>query len=306
MAVDILDFGNSNQCMPSPNIFLQGSPDVYAAALRELAVQDPTATTQGAGKHYWQENGVTVLEANLPSPLKASLLATASKVLPLADSNRPHVQNENQSVRSLTLGCYTRRGFGVTLASEQEEWRELLMAAHAAATRQPKSIQQAYLAITITEGAVSAHRDQYNQGDTNLLVVGDYVGGGLVVEQRTLNVQNAWTHFNPQREHAVEPYTGFRRSFAFYVPKFTERLTREDWDKLLRLGFPVQQYLCQLQSSIPPGLGGKKIRLGRKERQKKREHLCAISAQALGGPRQQTKDEPCQPCAQRSCKASQA
>eukprot|EP00971_Amphidinium_carterae_P190729 3784927-Amphidinium_carterae.1 len=319
MAIDILDFGVGKD-MPSPNIFAQNTMDTYAAALKpspssleqntmdtytvalkELTEQRCPHSTLTCS-HYWQENGVTVLDANLPEKLKEALKTTVAKVLPLADSNRPFIQNHSQSVRSLTLGCYTRRGFGITQASKQEEWRALLMSAHEAAKRQPKSIHQAYLAVTITEGAVATHRDQNNEGNTNLLVVGDYVGGGLVIQQKTWNVCNCWTHFNPQGEHSVEPYTGFRRSFAFYTPRHTHRLTKEDWTQLTLLGFPVQQYLCQFKTSLPPGLCGKKARLGKRERQKKREYVCAESAQAVdslgGGPPLQGRHEPSQPCSE--------
>eukprot|EP00971_Amphidinium_carterae_P148830 2950481-Amphidinium_carterae.9 len=190
MAVDILDFSRQQE-MPGSHVF--NSHDhrrsVYDAAMQELATESScTSEGQRDTHHYWQENGITVLEARLTNELRKALTANSRKVIPLADNNRPEVQNEEQNVRSLTLGCYTRRGHGVTLASDQEEWSELMRAAHEVARRQPKSIQQAYLAVTITEGSVNTHSDQHNQGDTNLLVVGDFTGGRLVIEQRALYV----------------------------------------------------------------------------------------------------------------------
>eukprot|EP00971_Amphidinium_carterae_P053825 1060073-Amphidinium_carterae.1 len=291
MAVDIMDF--DAEAPATDWVFsTRQIADPYDLAVRELQavwLSDRQAHCEGGPQHcpelqaHWQENGITVLPAELPQALQQSLMTTTSRVLPLADNNRPQVQNGQQTVRSLTLGCYTRRGLGVTCASEDPAWRALLLAAHAAAKRQPKSIAQPYLAVTITEGSVARHTDQNNQGDTNLLVLGDFSGGNLLIEQTVVKARNAWVHFNPQRVHAVEAYDGVRRSFAFYSPKHTAKLPRDSWDTLERLGFPVQQLLSQQPLQLSVGI--RRNKPGKKERQWLREHASAIAGMPLAqGP----------------------
>eukprot|EP00971_Amphidinium_carterae_P200414 3977026-Amphidinium_carterae.1 len=113
MAVDILDFSRE-QAMPGSHVFNSydsSKHSVYEAAMRELSREMPGAPTgQYAGQHYWQESGITVLEARLTNELRKNLTAQPRRVLPLADNNRPQVQNEAQNATTPVVAWSSNKG----------------------------------------------------------------------------------------------------------------------------------------------------------------------------------------------------
>eukprot|EP00971_Amphidinium_carterae_P186643 3704967-Amphidinium_carterae.1 len=154
---------------------------------------------------------------------------------------RPHLQQDHtNALRTVTLGAVTQRGGHVSGATDLPWASEVLNVVHQMAKLRPAHLQYPYLAVTLTEGAVSLHVDQ-NSGIGCVCALGDYRGGGeLVISDKNWNCKHRWVAFDAGTPHEVKPWCNGRRiSVALYCPGSCHLLTGEHLRRLRQLGFPV-------------------------------------------------------------------
>ena len=184
--------------------------------------------------------------------------------------------------RSILLGAYTRRGSGITKATQRLE--RFLPGIHAIARLRPQLTE--YMSIMLNEvvesSGLSIHRDLNNAPvESWLISCGQHEGGLLWVEDekgmeppprecldhlsqteqeqfrimrgRLLNPKGTWVSFNPKRWHAVTAVRGDRLSISLFSPSFPQKLTESQWRQLLEAGFPCKKMAEQCIGHSLPG-----------------------------------------------------
>ncbi len=146
---------------------------------------------------------------------------------------RTNLWDEGQRPRSMLLGAYTRRGCGVTMATEKRN--TVVQWLHKLARARPEEMKGPYVAININHvSKLSIHRDRFNTNKRSVIIaVGNYEGGDLWVEDPngkwpppTDAVQEPWQHelkriridvknrfaaFDPRCRHCIYPVTSGER-----------------------------------------------------------------------------------------------
>eukprot|EP00971_Amphidinium_carterae_P047781 940900-Amphidinium_carterae.1 len=162
--------------------------------------------------------------------------------LPLAHGRTNVIDAMGSShLRSLTVGAYTTRGFGVTQATKQQIG--LVACLHTLASTQPKKVYLPYLTCTVSSGQASLHVDSNNEGLSVTISLGNFTGGELEIGGVPVKTHHQWCQFDPKVPHRVLPYDGQRVSITFYAPRNAAGLlTQEHFRVLEKHGFPVKEW----------------------------------------------------------------
>eukprot|EP00971_Amphidinium_carterae_P002216 43868-Amphidinium_carterae.2 len=180
-----------------------------------------------------------------------------------------YTSSDSDVPRSMLLGAYTRRGAGMTHATKKHAGMVALI--HRLAAHRPEAARhEPYLSIQVNSyNSLRTHVDQYNDGETWIISLGDFTGGRLWIADgdkdsvpsphptedtqgilgRYVNVKERWFKFNPKHPHAVEDSCGERFSIALFSPMRAARhLTKQHVDDLRDSGFNVEDLLERMHS----------------------------------------------------------
>eukprot|EP00971_Amphidinium_carterae_P279215 5542766-Amphidinium_carterae.1 len=150
------------------------------------------------------------------------------------------------SLRSVSMGAYTRRGVGITRITYEQP--HILAACHALAATRTGEAAVPYLSVALTRGQSPLHVDG-NDGWSTLTGVGKWQRGQLLLQvgsangqMRPFSIRKRWLRFLASHLHATADYEGDRMSLSYYVPKFPEKLMAH-LEELQALGFPVKRWM---------------------------------------------------------------
>eukprot|EP00971_Amphidinium_carterae_P165179 3274369-Amphidinium_carterae.1 len=189
--------------------------------------------------------------------------------------SRTAVTRKGQLPRSLLLGGYVVRGIGLTRATGQSHYQQLLPVLHELAQRRRGS-PCGYVSINLNQNnLLRLHQDLNNYGDSYLLGLGNYGEGQLWVQRAgglcnppkeicvtrdqealtgvKLNARHRWVRFNPRELHGVCQSTGVRFSITLFSPRLYMKLSVDHFAELLRLGFPCQEFMSENLASVTLG-----------------------------------------------------
>eukprot|EP00971_Amphidinium_carterae_P340283 6478544-Amphidinium_carterae.1 len=177
----------------------------------------------------------TVLD-ELEALLEERLIPTAPQ--------RTNVAREGDTIRSMLLGAYTRRGRGVTGACLKKKWWPVLQLVHEAAKlRGARRKGMPYAAIQINQTSVHgmiSHVDQNNVGISDVISLGKYQGGELSVNGVELTCHRKWAELDGSQAHEVAEVQGRRWSIILHTPRGIEKLNQKSRKRLSELGFPIE------------------------------------------------------------------
>eukprot|EP00971_Amphidinium_carterae_P046358 912574-Amphidinium_carterae.1 len=169
--------------------------------------------------------------------------------VPLAP-NRTNIVQQGRVPRSVQLGVFTQRGRGVT-KDTYGFIAETQLIHHLASLR---SMCEGYLSISLNEMNVGdllpAHVDGHNEDPSWTLLIGDFTGGELQLQQpdgswsTKLHRPGQWLRYSGKQQHRVSPILSGRRwNITLYVPGAWHRVPLDDLLRAQELGFPVGQFL---------------------------------------------------------------
>eukprot|EP00971_Amphidinium_carterae_P352811 6492739-Amphidinium_carterae.1 len=168
---------------------------------------------------------------------------------------RTNVYGAGLSPRGFLLGAFTRRGVGVTRATERAT--ELTSKIHALAKLRLKDTPYASVYVSTTAG-LPLHTDSNNFCHNDVICTGKFSGGRVFVEHpggkpfrfndefvdgRMFSVKHQFLRFDPSQRHAVEPSRGHRVSIVFFSPRFLSKLSESDQHLLEQAGFRVREVI---------------------------------------------------------------
>eukprot|EP00971_Amphidinium_carterae_P047379 933651-Amphidinium_carterae.2 len=164
--------------------------------------------------------------------------------VPLAH-NRTNLVQGGSIPRSVQLGVFTQRGRGIT-KDTYDFLSELQLIHHIAGMR---SWCDRYLCISVNEmnagDSLLAHVDGHNEDPNWTLLLGEFTGGELQVQQQDgswstkIQRQGQWLRYSGKQPHRVSPVLSGRRwSVTLYTPGSWHQVHLDDL-----LGFPVGQFL---------------------------------------------------------------
>eukprot|EP00971_Amphidinium_carterae_P301281 5985953-Amphidinium_carterae.1 len=156
--------------------------------------------------------------------------------------SEPHVFQ-----RSLLLGAFTTKGCGVTTATTSPKFARVLSLAHGAASCRDEKIPYSGIMINISVDA-EVHRDASNVTLNDVLVIGDFMHGDIVVEcaggseiftladGSRVEAENLsqgrteeWLCFDATRWHKVQKADGVRMSVVLFCSRGLHRLSQAHW-----------------------------------------------------------------------------
>eukprot|EP00971_Amphidinium_carterae_P178694 3544725-Amphidinium_carterae.2 len=150
------------------------------------------------------------------------------------------------SVPSILLGARTRQGSGISRYTESKA--HLLPTLHRLAANRPGPTQQEYTSIQMHRvSKLQMHTGRFNKDMNWVVSFGQYSGGRVWIEQKNgssllaselggefHSTHNRWLHFDPRRQHAVEP-------LVYFTPSRLHGLDQEHWANVKEFGFPCQR-----------------------------------------------------------------
>eukprot|EP00971_Amphidinium_carterae_P150990 2994411-Amphidinium_carterae.1 len=161
--------------------------------------------------------------------------------------------------RSLLLGAFTSKGTGVTAATKSARFARLLALVHMAAKMRVEDAP--YSGVMLNQDvATETHRDAPNVTLNDVLVLGEFTGGDIIVEcdggPLSLSLPDGqqvaarclqrpgpvgWVTFDATRWHRVTESTGSRLSIVLFCGRGLQRLTDADWDCMSVHGFRADE-----------------------------------------------------------------
>eukprot|EP00971_Amphidinium_carterae_P133606 2646129-Amphidinium_carterae.1 len=189
-----------------------------------------------------------------------ALRAEFERVTIPRNHNRANLLDERgQFQRSLLLGAFTVKGCGVTAATKSPKFARLLELVHLAAKKRSEDI--AYSGIMLNMGvSAEVHRDISNVTFNDVLVLGEFSGGDIIVEceggSESLELpdgkcvharrldrvgEDQWLTFDATHWHQVTKACGNRLSVVLFCVRGLHRLTDEDWRCMSQKGFRVRE-----------------------------------------------------------------
>eukprot|EP00971_Amphidinium_carterae_P097533 1930010-Amphidinium_carterae.2 len=110
------------------------------------------------------------------------------------------------AIPSILLGAYTRQGAGISKYTESKA--HLLPTLHKLAASRAVPTQQEYTSIQLNRVSELQKNGRYAPpGLPDSQLRGEYH-----------STHNRWLHFDPKRQHAVEPVVGWRVSLVYFTP----------------------------------------------------------------------------------------
>eukprot|EP00971_Amphidinium_carterae_P147531 2923798-Amphidinium_carterae.1 len=160
--------------------------------------------------------------------------------------NHHRKENLGISVKTMTLGLYTRQGLGIT--KEARRARPMLISIHNLVA--PTQLEYTTVVLSKLEVGdfVGEHTDKYNHSNSlnYVLALGDFSGGALEVQQDdgswlSVPVHGQLVSLDQHRPHRVAPITsGVRYSIVLATMGRLQAVPEAAWQELKALGFPVK------------------------------------------------------------------
>eukprot|EP00971_Amphidinium_carterae_P168644 3341488-Amphidinium_carterae.1 len=89
---------------------------------------------------------------------------------------------------------------------------------------------------------MASHADQNNISSSDIIVIGQYLGGELSVDGYVLHCHRKWAVLagSTAKQHAVAKTSGRRWSIVLHTPNGMKKMNKKTLGRLRDLGFPVR------------------------------------------------------------------
>ena len=192
----------------------------------------------------------------------AALSALRSAAIPLSDRRKTVLPDNVNAVAQICLGLVGSKKPVIAPETQGELTKALVALFHDAhdskilpqlldstpAWMVPKGgTAPPFTSIQINYNYSSVrHVDGNNVGPSFIRGLGEYDGGELIVEDEDghgttkKDVKSEWVCFDGRVPHYTAEFQGERYSVIYFVQSSFSRVSRTDWEELIRMGFPLQ------------------------------------------------------------------